>query len=226
MKQCTSITDLWTGFSQTTIVFTSIPSGYNPICYGKSWKTKHHPKTALELCGGVNLGTLSPDGYDFVTTMIYEDGDTIISTGQVRRDGPNTDTYTLDLQGTYTGPSDCVDIRRSATFLYPVHPGVIRIEGLEGVVLSDDSRIYFVERGTFTLLNADAELQYVKVVVVDVDSVSWDPVTSTLQLNTTATIERLCCMPTITHWGLILLILAMAGFSVYMIMRRRKVGTV
>lgn len=45
----------------------------------------------------------------------------------------------------------------------------------------------------------------------------------------TDNVQILCvprCIPTLTQWGLIVLILAMAGFSVYMIMRRRSVSSV
>ena len=102
-----SATNLATGSGQTTIVFTSIPPGYNPICYGKSWKTKHHSRVALCSYGAANLADISPAGYDFSTTIIYENGDSIVSQGQVRQVDANNDTYNLNVQGTYSGPGNC-----------------------------------------------------------------------------------------------------------------------
>jgi hypothetical protein len=210
-----SITDIDTGVSQTTIVFTSIPNGFDVIAYGKSHKTKHHPKKAMEIAGAVNLDTLSPAGYDFTTTMTYENGDTIVSSGQVRADphDPHTDFYSLVLQGSYTGPTNAVDILPATATLSSIASGKVSMADKETIVLSDGGTITLKEVGTFTLLNSDAVLPFDELLHVTVDHVSFDPDTMTLQLNTTAQISPAPEVPAITPLSFLLALLSLFGLG-------------
>ncbi len=199
-----SIVDTNAGVSQTTIVFSSIPSGFNPITYGKSWKTKHHPKIGQEdpIWCAVNLNTLSPAGYDFMTTMTYENGDSIVSTGQVRASYPDNDSYSLVLQGNYTGPTNVVDILPATATLSSIAPGKVSMVDNETIVLSNSSAITLKEVGTFTLQNLTAVLTCDELLHVTVDHVNFDPNTKTLQLNTTAQFSPATPIPVNQNIGL------------------------
>ena len=132
----TSTLDTDSGVANTQILFTLIPAGHDVIAYGKSHKTKHHPKKPpVAFAPVANFDDLSPAGYSFNTTITYDGGvGTLVNTGQVVPTGPGQDRYELDVQGTYSGPVGAVGIQAfDGTFQ--------NVPGVPGDISMTDSEI-------------------------------------------------------------------------------------
>lgn len=181
--------DTNTGAGLIKVDFSSIPTGFHVIAYGKSWKTTHHPKKPSEFLGAVNFDAISPAGYDVASVQTYGNGDVITTTAEVRTVNPSTDSYTMDLQGTYTGRVDAVGIIPGVERLISIEPGLVRGKSQGQIVFSDSSTLHFTRASDYTLLESTAVLPFSEFLNITVDFVEFDTFGDSLLLATTATIE-------------------------------------
>jgi hypothetical protein len=186
----TSTSDTLTGVADTTIVFSSIPLDFPVIAMGKSWKTKHHPDYAVASAGAANFLTLSPNGYGFDTVITYDFGrGALESIGTVVSTGVNSDSYSVDIHGSYLGALDAIGIQTQPALFSNVSgsPGDISMRDREIIQYGSGGALGLTETGTFSLLSGATLPVDPSYEIVDVLSVSFNPETSTLTLRTLAT---------------------------------------
>jgi hypothetical protein len=220
----TSTSNTTTGSSNTTITFTSIPSNFPAIAYGKSWKTKHHPSFGMDEGVCSNFNSLSPSGYTFTTTITYANGaGSLITTGTRSSTGASTDNYALNITGTYTGPLGATRIvTQPATFAdVPSTPGDISMVDHETITFPSGPSLALTETGTFTLNSGTTLPAGPQTLDVQVDLVSFNSGTGVLTLNTTAVFCKGSVIPTVSEVGLAIAALLLVGAGVFVMYRRR-----
>lgn len=184
-----STSDTITGIADTTIVFSALPTDFPVIAYGKSWKTKHHKNYAVSTGGRKNFRELSPSGYSFDTLITYDSGlGTLHNTGSVVATGVNTDSYTLDIQGSYAGSIDPIGVKTSPALFLNVagSPGDISMIDREIIEYATGPDLGLTEIGTFSLFSGATLPLEPDYLIVDVFSFSFDSNTNTLSLITQA----------------------------------------
>ncbi|MCC6678655.1 MAG: hypothetical protein IT436_16090 [Phycisphaerales bacterium] len=184
-----STLELDTGFARTEIVFSSVPTGFDPVAYGKSWKTKHHPHKPPVLAGAASFFMLSPAGYTFQTAMTYDGGSGFFeNSGSVISTGPLSDTYSLDVRGTYSGPSGVTGIEALGGRFgnLPGIPGAVGMLDTELIQFASGETIGISETGTFILASGAMLPVDPQFLVFDPVVFSFDSLTGTLVLETRA----------------------------------------
>ncbi|MDD5063288.1 MAG: PEP-CTERM sorting domain-containing protein [Phycisphaerae bacterium] len=185
----TSILNLDNGYANTTIQFTSIPTSFDIVAYGKSWKTKHHPKKPPVFALAANFDDLSPTGYSFETTIMYDGGlGILVNTGQVVPTAWNEDRYELDVQGTYSGYLGGVGIQAFGGRFENVIsvPGDIFMTDTEVIDFGNGNTLGLTETGTFTLFSGATLPVDPQFLIFDEVIVSFDPSSGILNLDTQA----------------------------------------
>jgi hypothetical protein len=155
-------------------IFDKFPSDYTPS-YGKCWKCVHHKSMALEISGGMNLYTLGGGNYDSYYVETYPTGETITVTAQVRTPQADLQIVTQNRTGTYTGPTDVVELLPFELIMHPAGHGKIVIDGDYNVVRSNGSQVNVKWYEEIYFVDPSVELPFEQILTFNPIKAIWSP---------------------------------------------------
>ncbi|MCS7103787.1 MAG: hypothetical protein NZ992_07920, partial [Candidatus Korarchaeum sp.] len=129
------------GIGRTTIIFSKLPKNFNPLAVAISLQSDHCTLISFELLGAVNLLTLTGANYDVSRVMKYPDGSVLRYTSKVRRVAPTLVSVEQRWSGTYTGPTDIVNVLPYDTIMRPTGPGGLKMFASPVLVRADGSKV-------------------------------------------------------------------------------------
>ncbi|KPL02690.1 MAG: hypothetical protein AMJ73_08410 [candidate division Zixibacteria bacterium SM1_73] len=211
--------DTSTGYLDGNVTFDSVPSGYHPAASLSCLLCVICCIGAHAVNGGENLLELSEGNYSAERVLNYSTGDILSVSDTVWTDN-DTLKYESEWNGTYTGPTNLTRILPYKQYMTPGGPGVVAFEGFGTVRTGDplltDIRVEW--SGSYTLHN-EAELDSSQVSTIS-HEFTWDG--TTYHVWGYSTIEPAYPHPTLTQWGLIVLVVLIVSSSVFILLRRRK----
>lgn len=206
-----------------TWTFSNQPPDFHPylmLC-GKHCQSHHAISPA------VNLVAVSGGDFQAQYTMIYRDplGNVI---GQLSIDGnftetsDSTSTFVVTCSGTYTGPTDIVNLSGITKSLHQVSGGHITesyhtdFTTSTGEILTRDATVDYTYGGPGMLPGDEVQL-------ITVESIGWDPEMQILTMTGTGVYLMVTAVPTVSEWGLIIFGVVLLGFITWVFLKRRKV---
>jgi len=209
-----------TGYVTGCIEFDQFPNDYTPFL-SRSWKCKQHPPM-IDLVN--NPFSQSDGNWDAVATITYATGETLSITAQVRKPTPTTQEVIQDRTGNYTGPIDMVENLSYVDTLRPNGPGKLLITGTRSVKRSNGQIVTLDWEENVTFLDGTT-LSSPQLLKYNVLSTTWDPQALIFCTETIMDISPLFeskSVPTLSEWGLIILLLLLLTLGCVSIIRQRQ----
>jgi hypothetical protein len=166
-----------TGYLNGSVVFSTVPTNFHPAAWSLSSFLSGICCNGIGACPETQpIYEITDWNYDISRTLYYEAGGSTQMTYEVRNLGGGSVQLNSTWNGTYTGPTDIVEISPWSQTMIPNGPGSVLFDGIGQTITSGGDAYNISWSGEYSFNQSFGTIPHIQESHVDHD-ISWDGTT-------------------------------------------------